>query len=189
MRSRAVGGVTSVSAVCRASRSSPSGAPAPSSLVTHVRRVGRVTEPDGDTARVRPPVHRWLWYALGGGLPARHRSWVLHDTTTSTWGVRHVARALVQMAVPTALVLALVPAGWALRLAVVGGGVFLGLIFSLAYMAETTEQRVIKAGYAPGTAVRAREAASIVRQREESARKRAAAQRRAARYQQRTGDR
>ncbi|SCX54286.1 hypothetical protein SAMN03159343_3052 [Klenkia marina] len=145
------------------------------------------TQPAGE--RVRPPVHRWLWYALGGSLPARHSTWVLHDTTTRTWGLRHVARSLVQMAIPTAVVLAVVPAGWALRLAVVAGGVFLGLIFSLAYMAETTEQRVIKAGYRPGTAVHARERASIEAQRAESARKRAAAAKRAARYRQRTGGR
>lgn len=142
---------------------------------------------DDDGPHVRPPVHRWLWYALGGGLPARHRTWVLHDTTTGSWGARHVARSLVQMAIPSAVVLAFVPSGWALRLAVVGGGVFLGLIFSLAYMAETTEHRVIKAGYRPGTAVSLRERASIVAQRRESERKRAAAAKRAARYRERTG--
>ena len=146
------------------------------------------TDADVDAQpRVRPPVHRWLWYALGGGLPARHRSWVLHDTTTRTWGMRHVARSLVQMAIPSALVLAFVPSGWALRLAVVGGGVFLGLIFSLAYMAETTEHRVIKAGYRPGTAVHLREQAGMAAQRRESERKRAAAAKRADRYRRRAG--
>lgn len=136
---------------------------------------------------VRPPVHRWCWYALGGGLPARHRTWVLMDTTTDTWALRHVARSLVQMAVPSILILALLPAGWALRLAVVGGGVFLGLIFSLAYMPETTEHRVVKAGYPGGTAVGIRDRASIARQGRESERKRAASARRAERYRRRAG--
>ena len=27
----------------------------------------------------------WVWYALGGRLPQRHRGWVLFDTTTDTW--------------------------------------------------------------------------------------------------------
>ncbi len=58
---------------------------------------------------VRPGPLRWLWYALGGGLPARHRSWVLHDTTTRTWALRHVVRAMVQLAIPITLVLTLVP--------------------------------------------------------------------------------
>ncbi|MCW2583187.1 MAG: uncharacterized protein JWQ53_1977 [Klenkia sp.] len=137
--------------------------------------------------RVRPPVHRWLWYAFGGGLPPAHRSWVLHDTTTGSWGVRHVARSLVQMAIPSILILTLLPASWALRCAVVGGGVFLGLIFSLAYMPETTEHRVMKAGYPGGTAVRIRDAAGTARQNRETQRKRAAAAKRAARYRRRNG--
>ncbi|MGY2085197.1 DUF5313 family protein [Blastococcus sp. SYSU DS0539] len=136
---------------------------------------------------VRPAPHRWLWYALGGGLPARHRGWVLHDTTTSTWWVRHVVRMLVQLAVPIALVVTLLPAPLALRLAVAGGGIFLGLIFSLAYMPETTENRVVKAGYPAGTATALRDQAGLGRQQRETERKRAAAAKRAARYRERTG--
>jgi hypothetical protein len=60
---------------------------------------------------VRPAPHRWLWYALGGRLPRRNRGWVLFDTTTETWWARHVARTLVQMAIPIALVVTLLPAG------------------------------------------------------------------------------
>ena len=66
---------------------------------------------------VRPAPHRWIWYALGGGLPERNRGWVLHDTTTRTWWLRHIARSLVQVAIPIVLVMALLPAGWGLRLA------------------------------------------------------------------------
>ncbi len=141
-------------------------------------------EPD---PTVRPAPHRWIWYALGGRLPGRHRGWVLHDTTTGSWWLRHLARSLVQMAVPIALVLVLLPAPWGLRAAAAGGGVVLALIFSLAYMAETTENRVVKAGYPAGTAQGARDRAGLVRQQEESRRKRAAADRRAARYRTRTG--
>ncbi|MGY2064536.1 DUF5313 family protein [Blastococcus sp. SYSU DS0619] len=136
---------------------------------------------------VRPAPHRWLWYALGGGLPERHRGWVLHDTTTSTWWMRHVTRMLVQLAVPIALVVILLPAPLALRLAVAGGGIFLGLIFSLAYMPETTENRVVKAGYPPGTATAIRDRAGVARQQRESEGKRVAAAKRAARYRERTG--
>ncbi|MGY1849391.1 MULTISPECIES: DUF5313 family protein [unclassified Blastococcus] len=144
---------------------------------------------EADAARrdpvVRPAPHRWLWYALGGGLPERHRGWVLHDTTTSTWWARHVVRTLVQLSVPIALVVAFLPAPLGLRLAVAGGGIFLGLIFSLAYMPETTENRVVKAGYPAGTATAARDRAGLASQRAESERKRAAAARRAARYRER----
>lgn len=54
-------------------------------------------------------------------------------------------------------------------------------------MAETTENRVMKAGYPAGTAQAARDRAGLTRQQEETARKRAAAARRAARYRDRMG--
>ncbi len=136
---------------------------------------------------VRPAPHRWLWYAFGGGLPARHRGWVLHDTTTSTWWLRHVLRMLVQLALPIGLLLAFLPAGWGLRLACAGGGVALALFYSVAYMPEAVENRVVKAGYPVGTATRYRDRAGLVRQQRESERKRAASAKRAARYRERTG--
>ena len=136
---------------------------------------------------IRPAPHRWLWYALGGGLPERHRGWVLHDTTTATWWLRHVARSLVQVAIPIALVMALMPAPWGLRAAAAGGGLALALFYSLCYMPETTENRVVKAGYRPGTATAVREQAGLGRQQQESERKRAAAAKRAARYRDRAG--
>jgi len=135
----------------------------------------------------RPAPHRWVWYALGGRLPARNRTWVLHDTTTGTWWLRHIARILVQLAVPIALVLALMPAGWGVRAAAAGGGLALGLFYSLAYMPETTENRVVKAGYPAGTATAHRERAALGRAQRESERKRAAAAKRAARYRERAG--
>jgi hypothetical protein len=156
-----------------------------------VNRDARETVSDGsavaDGPVVRPAPHRWLWYAFGGGLPARHRSWVLYDTTTGTWGLRHVARSLVQMSVPIIVIMTLLPAGWGLRAAVAGGGVFLGLIYSLAYMPETTEHRVVKAGYPAGLATAIRDRAGTQRQQQEADRRRAAAAKRAAKYQRRLG--
>ena len=143
---------------------------------------GPATEP-----LVRPAAHRWLWYALGGGLPARHRGWVLHDTTTSTWWLRHIARSFVQMSIPITLVMTLLPAPVGLRLAAAGGGIFLAMIYSLAYMNETTENRVVKAGYPAGTAQAMRDRDGLARQRRETERRRAAAAKRAARYRARTG--
>ncbi len=136
---------------------------------------------------VRPAPHRWIWYAFGGGLPARHRGWVLHDTTARTWWLRHVARMLVQLAIPIALLMAFLPASWGLRAACAGGGLALALFYSIAYMPEAVENRVVKAGYPVGTATQHRDAAALVRQRQESDRKRAAAAKRAARYRDRMG--
>jgi hypothetical protein len=136
---------------------------------------------------VRPVPHRWIWYALGGRLPERNRGWVLRDTTVGTWWLRHLARTLVQLAVPIALVLALLPAPWGLRAACAGGGLILALIFSLAYMPEVTENRVIKAGYPAGTAAARREGVAHLRAQRDNERRRTAAARRAARYRERMG--
>jgi hypothetical protein len=61
------------------------------------------------------------------------------------------------------------------------------MFYSLCYMPETTENRVVKAGYRPGTATALRDRAGLGRQQRESDRKRAAAAKRAARYRDRAG--
>ncbi len=138
-------------------------------------------------ARTRPGVFRWVAYAMGAGLPARHRTWVLFDTTTGTWALRHVARTLVQLAVPIGLVLLLVPGEFWIRGLAALGGLILGMAFSLAYMTEAVENRVKKAGYAPGSAQAGRARAGLQREARDSERRRAAAAKRAARYRERRG--
>ena len=107
-------------------------------------------------ARRRPNPAQWLWYALGGGLPRELSPWVLADTTGRTWIVRHVARAVVQMLPLVVLCVSVVPVPLAYRLSAAVGGLLLGLLFSFAFMTETIEHRVAKAGYPPGTAARLR---------------------------------
>ncbi len=104
----------------------------------------------------RPNPAQWVWYALGGGLPRRLSSWVLDDVTRRSWVVRHLARALVQLAPVIALCLVVAPVPFAFRLSAAVGGLFMGLLFSLAYMTETTEHRAVKAGWPPGTTARLR---------------------------------
>jgi hypothetical protein len=136
---------------------------------------------------VRPAPHRWISYAFGARLPERHRGWVLHDTTVRTWWLRHMARLLVQLAIPMALILAFLPASWGLRAACVGGGLALALFYSLAYMPEVAENRVLKAGYPAGTAAAHRERAAELRTQAGNERRRAASAKRAARYRERMG--
>jgi Family of unknown function (DUF5313) len=125
---------------------------------------------------------------MGGGLPARYSPWVLHDTSTRTWAVRHVLRSFVQLAVPIALVLILVPGPFWIRGMAALGGIFLALFFSLGYMTETLENRVVRAGYPAGSAQTGRDRAAREREAQESERRRAAALRRGARYRERRGD-
>ena len=101
---------------------------------------------------MRPGPLQWIWYALGGGLPRELSPWVLADTTGRTWVWRHLSRALVQLSPLLVICLVLVPVPLAYRVSAAAGGILLGLLFSLAYMTETTEHRVTKAGYPAGTA-------------------------------------
>src|SRR2546423_1910838 len=57
----------------------------------------------------RPGPLRWLRYAAGGALPARYNAWVLHDTTCATWVLRHLARAVAVLALPSAALLLFLP--------------------------------------------------------------------------------
>lgn len=102
--------------------------------------------------RRRPGPGRWLLYALGKGLPPEYREWVLHDLTTRTWVLRHLLRTAVQLLPFAVLLYLFVPGSPSIRAAAVAGGLALGFFYSLAYMYETTEGRVIKAGYSGGTA-------------------------------------
>jgi hypothetical protein len=99
---------------------------------------------------------QWVWYALGGGLPRELSPWVLADTTGRTWIWRHLSRALVQLLPVLALCLLAVPVPLTYRLSAAAGGLLIGLLFSIAFMTETIEHRVAKAGYPPGTASRMR---------------------------------
>jgi uncharacterized protein DUF5313 len=108
---------------------------------------------------IRPGPLRWLWYALGGGLPPRYRGWVLHDVTARTWWLRQIARALMQ-ALPVGLVVGLlIPGSLVIRVLAVLGGVFVAMIYVLAFIDEAVEHRAVKAGFPRGYAKAMREAA------------------------------
>ncbi len=109
----------------------------------------------------RPGPLRWVWYALGGGLPPRYREWVLHDVTARTWWVRQIARALLVQALPVAVVVGLlIPGSLAIRLMAVLGGVFVAMIYVVAFLDEAVEHRAMKAGYPRGFARGLRDAAT-----------------------------
>jgi hypothetical protein len=128
-----------------------------------------MSAPDGPR---RPGPLRWLWYALGGGLPARHSAWVLHDTTTKTWVLRHLVRSLVLLAVPVLLVLFLLPASTGVKVLIALTAGACGLMFQLVHTIETTERRAIRAGYPPGSAEATRHQRSIEEQRAANERRR-----------------
>jgi hypothetical protein len=109
----------------------------------------------------RPNPAQWVWYAFGGKLPDRCAEWVLHDVTCPTWVLRHLARALTQLAPFCALVL--LPGPLWIRLTSILLGLLVGLFYSICYMGETAEHRAIKHGFPPGVARDTRELRRDVR--------------------------
>jgi hypothetical protein len=94
---------------------------------------------------------RWLAYAYGAGLPDKYHEWVLEDTTGRTWAWRHLVRIIVQILPVVLLILFLIPGPIWIRLGMVLGGGLMALIFGFAYVVETSEHRLMKAGYQVGT--------------------------------------
>ncbi|GAA1961026.1 DUF5313 family protein [Amycolatopsis minnesotensis] len=105
--------------------------------------------------RVRPNPLLWIWYAFGGKLPAKHRGWVFHDITASTWMWRHAARTTV-LVTPLVLVWLLLPGPLGLRLALCLMAALVGYFYSFAYMDESCEHRIAKNGFAYGAGRRQR---------------------------------
>jgi hypothetical protein len=106
-----------------------------------------------------------LWYALGGSLPPRHATWVLHDTTCPTWWLRHFARTLLVVVPLLVTYLAVMPSSLAIRL--LAGLTFAGgaLLFSFVNILVDSDRRAVRAGYPAGLAAEIRSARSDERQR------------------------
>lgn len=105
----------------------------------------------------RPNPAQWLWYAVGGRLPQRCNEWVLHDITCRTWAVRHFARGFVQMS--PVLLLLLLPGPLLIRVLSIVLGLLVGYFYSMSYMWQTTEERLVKQGYPRGLGAQTRRAA------------------------------
>ncbi|HYQ70114.1 DUF5313 family protein [Actinophytocola sp.] len=113
-------------------------------------RSGRSRAPD--------PLH-WLWYAVAGSLPTAYHEWVLYDLTCGTWMVRHLGRAVLQFSFWWLALL--VPGPWSLRFSMVALGFLLSLYFSISFMEDACERRLLKAGYPAGLNRRIREETPI----------------------------
>jgi hypothetical protein len=105
----------------------------------------------------RPDPLRWLWYAMGGRLSIRYSQWVLRDVTAPWWRMRSLLRSLVQILPVAVLIYVLLPTEPWVRLMAVLGGVFVGMIYAVAYMEEACESRALKAGFLRGTAQQVRD--------------------------------
>jgi hypothetical protein len=121
---------------------------------------------------MRPNPVQWLRYAAGGRLPDSLHEWVLHDTTCATWAFRQVVRSLVVIAPLIIGLLVFVPGPFWIRAMGALGGTLMSLFYSLGYMVETTEHRLVKAGYPAGTGEAVRNERSTTERSAATARRR-----------------
>jgi hypothetical protein len=100
---------------------------------------------------VRPTALQWLRYTYGGKLRPINRGWVLRDVTCRTRWLRQAVRAVVQVAPPAAVV-SIVLSRMGFSLVALGGvacGALLAVLYSLAYIDQSAERRLVKHGYEP----------------------------------------
>ena len=116
---------------------------------------------------------RWLWYSLGGSVPAKNRTWVLHDVTCSTWILRHLVRYFVLSTPFVVAVLLFLPAPLSLRIESSFAAAGSLLIGYMCFTTESLEHRAEKAGYPYGTASALRERRANETQHAMAARNRA----------------
>lgn len=114
---------------------------------------GSTTETVGPAAARpirRPDTTHLLWYVMGGSLPERHWTWVLHDLTCRTWAIRQLGRPLVLLVPFAAAYIAFVPGALGLRL-ITGltwsGGV---MLYMFVNMLVDNDRRAVRAGYVSG---------------------------------------
>ena len=134
---------------------------------------------------VAPPIQRpgprlLAWYVLGGSLPARHWTWVLHDTTCRTWAVRELGRPLILLAPPLAAYIVFMPVSLGLRMITGltwGAGI---MLYMFVNMLVDNDRRAVRAGYVSGAVADIRSRRSdashhlaVVERRERAARRRA----------------
>lgn len=117
-------------------------------------------------SRRRPNPVQWIWYAFGGSLPPELKDWVLHDTTCPTWVLRQFFRAVVQLAIPIAVVLFVVPGPLHIRLMTIGSAGLPAILFQMGYIVPALEGRLQKAGFPPGTGEKVRAERSLKAQNE-----------------------
>jgi hypothetical protein len=97
-------------------------------------------------------------------LPDAYREWVLYDLTRPTWVLRHFARALVQHSVW--LLLLLLPIPLDLRLWLLAAALSVGLFFSLSFIEDASERRLIMHGFPVGLNRRIREESTAAQRAE-----------------------
>jgi hypothetical protein len=96
----------------------------------------------------RPGLRSVLWYSIGGSLPPRYNTWVLHDVTSRTWVLRHFARVFAIIIPISVIFFAVLVPTYGAPMAYAGvcltGTLFLA---GLTTILIDTDRRAVRAGY------------------------------------------
>lgn len=95
-----------------------------------------------------PPLRGKVYYLVGGTLPARYNAWVSHDLTGPGWRLRQALRPML-MAVPFALVFALLPGRLEVRLTLAFFLLAAGLGMGFATSGYFRNRRLVQHGFPP----------------------------------------
>jgi hypothetical protein len=91
----------------------------------------------------RPPLHRFVLYAIGFRLPDRYDEWVFHDLNDRGWRLRVVAR-IAGLSVPFIVAIMFLPGALSLRLYTASflliGPLFIGAAYSDEFRAYRLRQ-------------------------------------------------
>lgn len=96
----------------------------------------------------RPPIWRWLTYAIGFGLPERYDDWVFHDLNDRGWRIRELSRIML-LPVPFIIGVMFLPGDIGLRLMTASFLVVGPLFVGGAYIAEFRAYRLRQHGLLP----------------------------------------
>jgi uncharacterized protein DUF5313 len=96
----------------------------------------------------RPPVRRWLLYAIGFRLPERYDEWVFHDLNSRGWRLRESLRVLAT-ALPFAIGALFLPGELGLRELTASFFVFGPALIAAAYADEFRAYRLRQHGLLP----------------------------------------
>ncbi|GAA1845969.1 hypothetical protein GCM10009836_26930 [Pseudonocardia ailaonensis] len=121
----------------------------------------------------RPGPWWWLWYAVGGRLPARFADWVLDDATCRTWVARHLLRTAVPLVIVSAPIVLFVPGPLWVRLCGLLLGWLVSAQFAIFLLHDAVDHRARRAGWPPGHAQAVRDAAARAERERTRARYRA----------------
>jgi hypothetical protein len=122
------------------------GAPETTDAAPAAATTASAAAPGGQGKVVAPPLSGRVSYVFGGTMPPRYRDWVLRDLTTPGWRWRQALRPVL-MALPVAVIFALLPGPLGTRAMLVGFLLVAPFVLGLALSNNFRQRRLVAHGF------------------------------------------